>query len=233
VLVNSDWSRQNLLNESVNPAKIVVVPLCYEAEGYEAERYEAESRGLVSSAPTNDEHPLIVLWIGQIILRKGIQYLFEAARRMQKNRIRFIVAGHVGISAAALSSAPSNVEILGRVPRTKALELFNAADVFALPTVSDGFALTQLEAMSFGLPVITTSHCGAVVTDGADGYIIPSGNVEALVEKIEMLDRDRALLNHMKTNARLKPKEHRFTLDGYATAVETAMQRVRQEQLSK
>jgi glycosyltransferase involved in cell wall biosynthesis len=222
VLVNSGWSRQNLINEKVDPAKIVVVPLCYEPE-----------QTVVSLPVNNADRPLTVLWIGQIILRKGIQYLFEAARRMQASRVRFIVAGHVGISTEALKSAPDNLRILGKVSRVKAVELFSTADVFVLPTVSDGFALTQLEAMSFGLPVITTPHCGEVVTDGVDGFVLPYGDVDALVDKIEQLDKDRTLLKYMREHAVKKPREHRFSLDGYADAVEQAVQRLRGHELSQ
>jgi len=53
-----------------------------------------------------------------------------------------------------------------------------------LPTLSDGFAITQLEAMAHGLPVITTPCCGEVVSDGIDGFIVPPRDAKALAEAL-------------------------------------------------
>ena len=52
--------------------------------------------------------------------------------------------------------------------------------MFVLPTISDSFALTQVEAMANGLPVIATRRCGEVVADGVDGRIVPVADAESL-----------------------------------------------------
>ena len=217
VLVNSQWSKRNLLNEGVSEEKIIVVPLCYEPEPTSA----------ASTPSVKSTGPLTVLWLGQVILRKGIHYLFNAARLMSGQDVRFVVAGRIGISQQAVATKPANVDLLGQIPRSRALHLLASADVFVLPTLSDGFALTQLEAMSYGLPVITTSHCGDVVTDGVDGYITPCQDAEAIAEAIRRLNADRALLNEMKQAARAKSQDPRFSLRGYATAVENALEQWR------
>jgi glycosyltransferase involved in cell wall biosynthesis len=51
--------------------------------------------------------------------------------------------------------------------------LYAQADVFILPTLSDGYAITQLEALSRGLPVMASRHCGAAVEHGKSGWILP------------------------------------------------------------
>ncbi|MDP9173112.1 MAG: glycosyltransferase family 4 protein [Planctomycetota bacterium] len=213
ILVNSQWSARNLAQEGVEKSKVIVVPLCYEQEAPPNIKRPLKPNAL----------PLKVLWLGQIVLRKGIPYFFEAARQLAATRIQFTVAGRIGISPAALASAPPNVVIEGKVSRQRALELMAEADVFVLPTLSDGFALTQLEAMSFGLPVIATRHCGEVVEDGTNGCIIPAADAAALVEAILKLDRDRELLQKMSEEAIATPKQQRFTLDYYATTIEGAL----------
>jgi glycosyltransferase involved in cell wall biosynthesis len=208
VLVNSNFSKQAAMREGLAESKIIVVPLAYEAE-------------TASPPPRGNSagRPLRVLWLGQIVLRKGIPYLFEAAQRLKN--VEFTVAGRIGISETGLRVAPANVNVVGRVTREKALELFRNADVFVLPTISDGFALTQLEAMSHGLPVVTTPNCGDVVTPGVDGYIVPIRDPEALAGAFAKLDEDRALLAEM--GRRAVEKSQQFTLGRYADAVNRAV----------
>jgi glycosyltransferase involved in cell wall biosynthesis len=195
-----------------------VVPLCYEPGSLPA----PPPRAANSAA-----RPLTVLWIGQIILRKGIPYLFEAAAKLIKSNVRFIVAGRVGISTKGVCAAPANVTILGHITHAQAARQFSEADVFVLPTVSDGFALTQLEAMSFGLPVITTPNCGDVVTHGMDGLIVPPRDSQALADAIASLEGNRPRLREMSARALQTVRQPRYSLDGYADAVESALAAMR------
>jgi glycosyltransferase involved in cell wall biosynthesis len=190
VIVNSTWSQTALIRQGVPAEKIVVVPLCYEASPAKTRRRS------VGAEPT-----ITVLWIGQVNLRKGIQYLIEAARALQHCAIRFIVAGPLGISQEAQASAPSNVKFVGSVSRDQVAELYLAADLFVIPTLSDGFAITQLEAMAHGLPVIATNHCGEVVVDGENGRIVPAADGLSLAQAIESLAADRRALVAMSLQA--------------------------------
>ena len=76
-------------------ARLVVVPLCYEREKIQHGGFKVQ----------DSEKPLRVLFLGQVILRKGIQYLIAAARRLEHENIQFDVVGPVGISPAAVASA--------------------------------------------------------------------------------------------------------------------------------
>jgi glycosyltransferase involved in cell wall biosynthesis len=214
VLVNSEFSRRAMEKQGVPAGKLLVVPLCYETE-----------RPVAAKSVSPPGAPLRVLWLGQVVLRKGIPYLFEAARLLRNERIEFIVAGRIGISAQALTTAPANVRLLGKVNRDQALALYAGSDVFVLPTVSEGFAITQIEAMSFGLPVITTPNCGDVVTPERDGTIVPVRDPHALAGAILELHADRARLKSMAANALLKSRQ--FTLERYAETIEAAALRAR------
>jgi hypothetical protein len=190
VVVNSTWSRSALRECGVDPAKMIVAPIGYEPP------HDVGPASKRESSPR-----LRVLWIGSVNLRKGIQYLIEAAKLLRGGDIEFTVAGPLQISAEAAASAPSNVRFLGRVSRAQTADLYRQADVFVIPTVSDGFAITQLEAMGFGLPVITTPNCGEVVADGENGLIVPACDAEALANAILKVDRDRDLLAAMAAAA--------------------------------
>ncbi|MFT5254196.1 MAG: starch synthase, partial [Flavobacteriales bacterium] len=87
------------------------------------------------------------------------------------------------------------------------------ADVFCLPTLEEGMALVQGEALSFGLPIITTTNSGGdeLITDGHEGFIVPIRNAKAIHKKLLLLGSDKELLNKMKLAAQKKAA----TLNGW------------------
>ena len=205
VVVNSEFSRQALLRQGVPSEKLAVVPLCFEREELGDRRWEmgdgkAESRDQklevgsqklevnsefqISDFSVSAFSPLRVLFLGQVILRKGIQYLLAAARQLERENIHFDVVGSIGVSKEAMATAPANITFHGRAGRDQTSDWYGRSHVFVLPTLSDGFAITQLEAMAHGLPVITTPCCGEVVSDGIDGFIVPPRDAKALAEAL-------------------------------------------------
>jgi glycosyltransferase involved in cell wall biosynthesis len=103
---------------------------------------------------------------------------------------------------AAVASAPRNLTFHGPVSRDCATEWYQQSDVFVLPTLSDGFALTQLEALANGLPVIVTPNCGRVVADGKTGFIIPPRDSQALADAILRFVRNPGLARKMAPTCR-------------------------------
>lgn len=200
VVVNSAWSRTCLEQQGVPPSKLRVVPLAYDPPT-ETARARIRARGA----------GVRVLWLGQVILRKGIACLLESARRLSALPVEFVIAGPIGISPAAVAAAPENVRFLGPISRTLVSRVYAGADLFVLPTLSDGFAITQLEAMAHGLPVIATPRCGEVVVPGQSGLIVPPGDAEALAAAIAGLVQNREALAAMALEA-LERSRH-FGLD--------------------
>ncbi len=207
VMVNSTWTRRALIQQGVASEKIHIVPQAYEPT--------SDTR---SAAPRDRAgRPFTVLWIGQVILRKGIPYLFEAARQLLPDNIRFVVAGWVGITETGLQATPANVRLVGPITRSQTADLYRDADLFVLPTLSDGFAITQLEAMSFGLPVIATDRCGDVVSDQIDGLIVPPGNADALSAAIRELYLDSERMAAFSEAAVIKARS--FSLARFAAGI--------------
>ncbi|HEY1378836.1 MAG TPA: hypothetical protein VGF55_18695, partial [Gemmataceae bacterium] len=77
VVVNSAWSAAALIRQGVPPEKLHVIPLAYDPSP------DAEVR-----PPRTPGSPLVVLWLGNVVVRKGIQYLVEAACRLADRPIR-------------------------------------------------------------------------------------------------------------------------------------------------
>lgn len=206
IMVNSRWSANALVKQGVPLDKLVIIPLCYEfpsGKTKEVERNQFQhsvSRFLSIS-------PLRVLFLGQVILRKGIQYLMEAASMLQDEPIHFDIVGPVGISEMAIRSAPTNMTFHGRAARAEINHWYNQSDVFVLPTISDGFAITQIEAMAHGLPVIATPNCGEVVTDGVDGFIVPVRDSSKLAQAISRYLEESEILTTQSMAALAKSRQ--------------------------
>jgi len=144
--------------------------------------------------------PLRVLTVGAVGLRKGSHYVFEAARQLS-NVAQFRMVGSVGIAPEKLAAMRGEVEVAGPVPRSEIRNEFAWADVFLLPSLCEGSATVTYEALAAGLPVICTPNTGSVVRDGMDGFIVPVGDVEAIVRGVRALAGDRALLARMSASA--------------------------------
>jgi glycosyltransferase involved in cell wall biosynthesis len=215
VIVNSEFSRDLLVKHGFPVGKVAVVPLSF---------HPPEEAGPLVPRAARGNSTLKVLWVGSVILRKGIQYLFEAARMLRKEDIEFTVAGPIGISKAAVLQFPDNVHFLGKVSVPKKFALFQSADVFVLPTLSEGFAITQLEAMCFGLPVIATPNCGSVVTHGRDGFIVPVRDGRVLADRLLSLHEDRAMLAAMSQQALAKSRQ--YSIDQYRKTLYAELDRL-------
>jgi glycosyltransferase involved in cell wall biosynthesis len=212
VVVNSEWSRDALVSQGVTTEKVIVVPLAYEPPS------------VTQRVAPRQTDALKVLWLGTVCLRKGIQYLLAAAKELLDENIEFKIAGPISISQDAIKTAPKNTTFIGRVTRDQASHHYLNADLFVLPTVSDGFAVTQLEAMAHGLPVITTPNCGRVVTSGSDGFVVPACDASSLAKAILACHRDRDLLSLMSANALETSKQYR--LPRQAVEINSAVNRL-------
>ena len=211
VMVNSEFCKKSLIEQGVSAKKLAVVPLCYEIDSRKAHdammTLESEAKAKLRSRSFSKACPMRVLWLGQVILRKGIQYLIQSARELQSEPIVFDIVGPIGISDEAIASAPPNTFFHGRATRDQISKWYGQADVFVLPILSDGFAITQLEAMAHGLPVVATPCCGDVVSDGMDGFIVPARDPQSLARTLLRYLLDPGLLNKHKSAALLKSSQ--------------------------
>ncbi len=149
---------------------------------------------------------LRVLWLGTLCLRKGIVYAIEAASRLKKRGVDFTFTGPLDVRLPAL---PSNCRYIGKTPRVGVGELYASHDIFILPTLSDGFAITQLEAMAHGLPVVATPNCGEVVEQGVSGLVVPPRDSRALANAIMEIGEDPHKLEQMSLAALKRSEDFR------------------------
>lgn len=171
ILVNSAWSQQALIEVGVSTDKIAIVPLAYQAP--------SSARSFVRQYPRafTSKRPLRVLFLGQIILRKGIAAIIEAMSlfsdlSIESWPIEIWLVGSSELDLSAALSAYPQLKWLGAVPRSQVQRYYQQADVFLFPTHSDGFGLTQLEAQAWKLPIIASKSCGNIVTHQQNGLCL-------------------------------------------------------------
>ena len=198
VLVPSQFCFDTATDLGCDPTKITLVPYGISGNWFDLEL-----------AP----EPGKILSVGRPSLLKGTHVLAEACRLLQSRGVSFEcrVAGPPQVDVNhPLFEGPT---YLGQVPRSQVREEFRRADIFVLPTLADSFGLVHLEAMACGMPVITTPHCGSVVRDDVDGFIVPIRDAMALADRIQQLLEDRCLRNRMGLAARERALQ--FTWECY------------------
>lgn len=166
------------------------------------------------------DRPVTVLFIGHLSFAKGYCDLLETIPTLCADhdvRFRFVGAPASGMRNIHFNQATgerlvhnnptewyqrfivdagveAHVERMGeRIEGEAKLDAFKEADIFVLPSYSEGFSMAILEAMAAGLPVIATCVGAApdVIEDGKSGYVINPGDIPVLMERLESLIANR------------------------------------------
>jgi glycosyltransferase involved in cell wall biosynthesis len=146
------------------------------------------------------------VYIGGISWQKGIHVLLEAFKQVS-GRWELWVAGDEtfdpGYATNLRANAVENVRFLGKLTRAEVRDTLGKADVVLVPSLwYETFSIVISEAFAAGVPVVA-SNIGALadrVRDGADGVLVPPGDVPAWREALQRIVDDRAWLRHLQGN---------------------------------
>lgn len=205
IVVNSEWSREGLIRGGISREKIIVISLAFEAPQVRSARSYPGRFTL--------ERPLRVLFLGQVNLRKGVARLLEAARNLSDEPVEFWMVGPLQITNASRIVDCGRVKWFGPVTRQKASEYYRNADVLILPTLSDGFGITQLEAQAYGLPVVASKFCGKVVENGRNGIILEEPSATCIAAAIRDCLNNPHRLREFAAESSVR---ERFTIQAFA-----------------
>lgn len=133
-----------------------------------------------------------VLFVGSASLRKGIPYLLEAFARLKRPGKRLTIVGQAQDEVKpmiARYAAKEEIVCAGHLPQPRVREMMSRHHVMVLPSIEEGLALVQAQALACGCPVIATTNTGAedLFDDGAEGFIVPIRDPEALAERMQRL----------------------------------------------
>ena len=167
--------------------------------GYDPNKFRVIERNEARIYLGLHENKKIIFSLGNLIERKGFQYLIEAMKEIVKIKTDVLCfIGGSGIMKKELEKhirklgMEDHVKLLGFVSDEELAYWMNAADLFVLPSLSESFGVVQIEAMACGKPIIATYNGGSeeIITSDDYGLLVEPANFEDLAEKIVIaLDR--------------------------------------------
>lgn len=228
-LTNNEAGKAYLVEKlNVDADRVMVRPYLVS----EVARIENQTSRLPASIE-RDQEAVVFLYVGQLIERKGIEFLIRAvakldASSLQRVRVWLVGDGEKRASLEALArelGVADVVRFLGRLPYEQLDSIYKKASVFVMPTLDDYRALVGFEAIGYGLPVLHSQYDGAVtevVEDGSNGFTIDPRNTEELAERIGWLSENSGEREEMGRQSKLRSAT--FTVenavDGICEAIE-------------
>jgi D-inositol-3-phosphate glycosyltransferase len=218
-----------------DPAKVHVIPCGVDPTLFRPMR-QADARERLG----RDQCERVVLFVGRIEQIKGIDVLLRALGRLfsrhpdlRSDVCLLVVGGALDPGDDAPETEKilelrrlvhehrmeANVNFVGSLDQEKLALYYAAADVCAVPSLTESFGLVALEAMACGTPVVGTRVGGlqTLIEDGESGLLVPPGDDEALAEAIAQVLTDHRLRMHLAHGARSRA-EH-FTWQSVAEKI--------------
>jgi len=184
ITVPSSFAARSFIESGVPANKIHIIPY-----GVRLEKFKR------TEEPPTDRFQ--VLYAGTVSLRKGFPYLLQAFAQLWHSTKRLRVAGaiHPDMKTLLGQLPQDQVEFLGPVTQERMPELMSASHVMVLPSIEEGLALVQGQALACGCPVLCSTNTGGedLFTDGIEGFIVPIRDVPALTDRMQRLADDPAL----------------------------------------
>ena len=192
ITVPSRFAARSFVESGVDAAKLHVIP------------YGVDLRHFRPTVPRDPDFR--VLFVGQLGVRKGIGYLLKAFRRARLPGAKLVFVGSPSSETMTLlgGGPQGDVEFTGALGRDEVARQMSRASVMVLPSIEEGLAMVQAQALACGCPVIATSNSGAedVLDHGTEGFIVPIRDPDAIAQALTLLYRDRDLLHAMSLAGR-------------------------------
>lgn len=207
---------------------IFVIP-----NGVDIDRFSRLSRGKARIELNIKGDEKILLFVGGLRPVKGVRYLIESMSiiKQEYENIRLLIVGE-GEERQTLEGLAARLDLtecisfLGQITNDAIPGYMIASDILILPSLSEGFPVTILEAMAAGLPIVTTRVKGMpeIVRDGENGFLVEPKNPGQIGEKVLLLLENDDLRRRISGNNREKAK--RYSWESVARSLEEVYTKV-------
>ncbi|WP_407417446.1 glycosyltransferase family 4 protein [Paratractidigestivibacter faecalis] len=188
-----------------------------------AEFRECASRRDFRAELELDKDDFLVAFVGRLIPEKGISSIIEASRNCEliSRRAVFALAGDGPLADEVKAAEGPNLRWVGRLGKNDVSALLQQSDALCLPSRSEGFSTTLLEAGACGCPAVVTDIGGAreLIPDEHYGTIIQSREAAAVISALAFVVDNRSVLLEQSQNCR-RQVDGKFSWDKSALQVE-------------
>ncbi|RRB04261.1 glycosyltransferase family 4 protein [Larkinella rosea] len=192
ITVPSQFVKKTFLDQGIPEEKLAKIPY-----GARLERFYKVAE------PSTKKFK--VLWVGSVGIRKGFMYALQAFQNLKHPNKEFVVIGTVEPEMRQLLAGQNldKVSFLGLVPNAQLPRIYSTAHVFVIPSLEEGLAMVQGEALACGCPVIASVNSGAedLFEDGKEGFILPIRNPAMITNRLEQFADDPELRQKMSVAA--------------------------------
>ena len=185
LMVVSDWVKQTFLMYGYPEEKIRVVYMGLDLKFNGLKQWDDDLDGIGRSP----EKPLRVVFTGGFDHHKGNEYFLGAVERLLDSGrcFSFMAIGSHNVSdeqRAKYPRAVAAIDFKGHLPQDEMCRLMVDSHVYLFPSLSEGCAKSAYEALSMGLCVVCTKETGLPMTDGKEGFLIKSRDIDSIAERL-------------------------------------------------
>ena len=156
----------------------------------------------------NKNNNLKLLFVGSMSQRKGLADLFEAMKMLRNDPVTLTVLGQPSMPMEFYRNCLPNFEYLAPCSNENVRKVMQEHDALVLPSIAEGRALVQQEALACGLPLIVTANAGGedLIEEGITGYLVSIRSPEDIFEKITRLIENRKSIPEIREACQAKAK---------------------------
>jgi glycosyltransferase involved in cell wall biosynthesis len=228
VLAVSRAEHRQLQSAGIPLSRVRLVPNPIDEREFAAAR---EPRAFRAAHALGDNP--VVLYLGTLTPRKGVDVLVRAFARLPDPSARLVVAGNDMGCGAAVAALAREIGLgerfvrVGLLRGAERLDALAAADVVVYPSRDEVFGLVPVEALLCGTPVVVSSDsgCGEIIGQIGGGHVVPVGDATTLSEAITAILRDPPLWHARAANAAARARQ-RFGSDVVCAQLEDVYREV-------
>lgn len=164
--------------------------------------------------PNKNNNCFKMLFLGELGKRKGIYDLLDVVAELNEHDIQLYCGGNGDVDGILKRVKDLKIEdkfkYLGWVGGDSKIDLLNKCDVFVLPSYNEGLPISVLEAMSYGMPIVSTKVGGIpeIVLNGENGFMVEPGDKKGLCDALLKLKDDKSLRRVMGEKSKMLSLPH-------------------------
>lgn len=184
-------------NYFIDPQKIKIIPYAIAKNN---------NKKFIKRHKINKNTRLKVLTVGDVCLRKGVHHVYKVAKAL-KDKFEFIWVGKSKLNSDAMKEASKYIKFVGQVPNNKINKYFSKSDIYFLPSLCEGSAISLYEAYQNQLFLVYTKNCGFEINTSINNRVVEL-NSKKMINEFEKI-----YINKMKIT--FKKNKNIYSLSTY------------------